>query len=95
MRNRSMPVMHMDIVPTLLGAAGIRYDDPRPHAIDLTARGVPARTRITQVRAGVAIDVDVLEREAGLPRNKVAMPEELQVLLRNNSRAGHQFGNAG
>jgi arylsulfatase A-like enzyme len=31
---RPLPIMHMDLVPTLLGAAGIRYEEPRADVVD-------------------------------------------------------------
>jgi glucan phosphoethanolaminetransferase (alkaline phosphatase superfamily) len=42
------PLMHADLVPTLLDAAGVRYDEPRTLPVDLLARPVPARQRIVQ-----------------------------------------------
>ena len=46
------PLMHMDLVPTLLDAAGVRYDEPRALAVDLLARPVPARRRFVQSAPG-------------------------------------------
>ena len=37
------PLMHADMVPTLMDAAGVRYDEPRALPVDLLARAVPAR----------------------------------------------------
>ena len=56
--------MHMDIVPTMLGAAGIAYGEPRTLPVDLTARLAPPRQRITQLCAGRTVDLGTLEREA-------------------------------
>jgi arylsulfatase A-like enzyme len=63
--NRTQPVMHMDVVPTMLGAAGIRYEDARALPVDLTRVPVPKRERFVQVRAGVRLDEDKLRRDAG------------------------------
>lgn len=46
------PLMHMDLVPTLLDAAGVRYDEPRTLPVDLLARPVPARRRFVQMAPG-------------------------------------------
>jgi glucan phosphoethanolaminetransferase (alkaline phosphatase superfamily) len=63
-RNRTAALMHMDFVPTLLGAADIRYSEPRTEPVDLTARAVPPRTRYTQVRAGETATIEMLRRQA-------------------------------
>ena len=66
MANRGAPLMHMDVVPTLLGAAGIRYQEPRRAAIDLGARlAPPGRQRFAQLRAGMTVNEETLRREAG------------------------------
>ncbi|TWO66668.1 sulfatase-like hydrolase/transferase [Caenimonas sedimenti] len=62
--NQRAPVMHMDVAPTLLGAAGIRYEEPRRLPVDLTARAVPPRTRFTQVRAGHTMRFETLQAQA-------------------------------
>jgi glucan phosphoethanolaminetransferase (alkaline phosphatase superfamily) len=62
--NRQGGLMHMDLVPTLLGAAGIRYAEPRDEPVDLTARMVPSRVRFTHVRAGETITLDALRGQA-------------------------------
>lgn len=54
-QNRTSPLMHLDLVPTLLGAAGIRYSDPRTLPVDLTAGLVGKRTRIVQKRIGEVV----------------------------------------
>lgn len=64
--NRDKPLMHMDMAPTMLGAARIVYDEPRTLPVDLTSRVSPVRRRITQVRAGQTIDAETLRREAGM-----------------------------
>jgi glucan phosphoethanolaminetransferase (alkaline phosphatase superfamily) len=62
--NRAAPLMHMDVVPTMLGAAGIRYREPRNEPVDLTARIAAARMRWTQVRAGETVTLEVLRQQA-------------------------------
>lgn len=62
--NKGMSLMHMDFVPTILGAAEIEYEEHRSLPVDLTSRVAGPRTRITQVRAGDTIDTVALEREA-------------------------------
>jgi len=62
--NRVAPLMHMDFVPTLLGAANVRYRETRSQPVDLTAGPVPPRTRFTQVRAGETVNVDQLRAQA-------------------------------
>jgi glucan phosphoethanolaminetransferase (alkaline phosphatase superfamily) len=51
----NQPLMHVDLVPTLLDAAGVRYDEPRGLAVDLLARDVPARQRFVQAAPGRTI----------------------------------------
>lgn len=63
--NQRGALMHMDVVPTLLGAAGIRYQEPRGEPVDLTARVAPARPRFTQVRAGETMSLETLRAQAG------------------------------
>jgi glucan phosphoethanolaminetransferase (alkaline phosphatase superfamily) len=58
--NRSARVMHADVVPTLLGAAGIAYEEPRRHVADLTAVTPGPRTRWVLRRLGQTIDGDRL-----------------------------------
>ncbi len=62
--NVKAPLMHMDVVPTLLGAAGIRYAEPRTLPVDLGARAVPPRVRFTQLRPGRTVTLDTLGAEA-------------------------------
>ena len=58
------PLMHIDIVPTLLHAADVRYDDRRTLPVDLLARKVPPRTRIIQVAPGQTVSWDTLVKDA-------------------------------
>ena len=58
------PLMHVDIVPTLLHAADVRYDDRRTLPVDLLARTVPPRRRIIQVAIGQTVPWDTLVKEA-------------------------------
>jgi glucan phosphoethanolaminetransferase (alkaline phosphatase superfamily) len=58
------PLMHADLVPTLLDAAGVRYDEPRTLPVDLLARDVPPRTRIVQRRLDATIPWQTLVDEA-------------------------------
>jgi len=62
--NRGAALMHMDVAPTLLGAAGIAYAEPRREPVDLTAKPVPPRERFTQVRAGQTMTWQALRQEA-------------------------------
>jgi glucan phosphoethanolaminetransferase (alkaline phosphatase superfamily) len=59
---RAVParLMHADIAPTLLGAAGITYAEPRAQATDLTHALPPPRVRWVQRRLGEAVDADKL-----------------------------------
>jgi len=59
------PLMHIDLVPTLLDAAGVRYDDPRPLRVDLLSQTVPAgRRRTVQSALAATVDWDSLVDEA-------------------------------
>jgi glucan phosphoethanolaminetransferase (alkaline phosphatase superfamily) len=58
------PLMHADMVPTFLAAAGVQYDDARPLATDLLDARVPPRRRTIQRGLGSVIDWDTLVREA-------------------------------
>ena len=58
--HRGVRAMHADLVPTVLGAAGIRYADPRTEVADLTREAPPARTRWVSRRLGEAVDGDTL-----------------------------------
>jgi arylsulfatase A-like enzyme len=59
--HRNVPAMHADLVPTLLGAADIRYAEPRKDVVDLTRAAPGARTRWVEPRLGVAVDGDRLQ----------------------------------
>jgi len=67
-QNARRPLMHMDFTPTMLGAARIRYDEPRKEPVDLTAAPVPPRSRYTHLRAGQAVSLETLRQQAGLER---------------------------
>jgi len=59
------PLMHIDLVPTLLDAAGVRYEDGRAQRVDLLAQKVPPhRRRLTQRALGATITWDTLVDEA-------------------------------
>ncbi len=58
------PLMHIDLVPTLLDAAGVRYEDHRALRVDLLAQAVPPRRRVVQEALGSAIAWDTLVDEA-------------------------------
>ncbi len=65
--NASQPLMHVDMVPTLLSAAGIRYDDRRRLPANLLAAPVPPRERLVQKSLGFTTDWDSLLHDAGAP----------------------------
>ena len=58
------PLMHADLVPTLLDAAGVRYEDSRTLPVDLLAQTVPARRRVVQPSLDATIAWDTLVDEA-------------------------------
>lgn len=58
------PLMHADMAPTFLAAAGVAYDDRRPLATDLLDAPVPPRQRTIQRALGSVVDWDTLVREA-------------------------------
>ena len=58
------PLMHADMVPTFLAAAGVAYDDPRTLAIDLLDTPVPPRQRTIQQGLGSVVEWETLVREA-------------------------------
>jgi len=58
------PLMHADLVPTFLAAAGVRYDEPRETVVDLLTQAVPARRRIVQLAPGEVLDWSTLVIEA-------------------------------
>jgi len=63
--NLNSAMMHADIVPTLLSAAGISYSDPRTNALDLLVHTIPpVRKRPVQRALGATIDWDTLVEEA-------------------------------
>lgn len=61
----SSPLMHADMVPTFLAAAGVAYEEPRPLAVDLLDARVPPRRRTIQRALGAVVEWDTLVREAG------------------------------
>ena len=58
--NRGLPAMHADLVPTVLGAHGIHYDEPRKDVTNLADRAPPPRVRWVSPRLGQAVDGDRL-----------------------------------
>jgi glucan phosphoethanolaminetransferase (alkaline phosphatase superfamily) len=71
--NARQPLMHADMVPTVLAAAGIRYRDTRPQAANLLAAPVPQRERIVQKALGFTTSWELLVREA--EENKSRAPD--------------------
>jgi glucan phosphoethanolaminetransferase (alkaline phosphatase superfamily) len=59
-RNLRAPLTHGDVVPTLLGAASIDYEEPRTTVADLTRRKPPKRVRWVQKSLGAVVDGDKL-----------------------------------
>ena len=59
------PLTHADIVPTLMSAADVAYDDPRgTHAVNLLDSKVPERFRPIQISLGVKTEWETLLKEA-------------------------------
>jgi hypothetical protein len=58
--HRGVAAMHADLVPTLLGAAGIAYFEPRKEVVDLTRAAPRRRIRWVARRLGQAVDGDRL-----------------------------------
>jgi glucan phosphoethanolaminetransferase (alkaline phosphatase superfamily) len=58
--NLAAPVMHADLVPTLLGAAGIAYTEPRAQVVDLGAARPGPRVRTVLRHLGETMDGDSL-----------------------------------
>lgn len=58
------PLMHADLVPTFLAAAGVTYEDSRPLAIDLLHTHVPPRRRTIQRALSAVVDWETLVRDA-------------------------------
>lgn len=65
---RGAALMHADLVPTLLGAAGIRYDEPRDGVVNLLDAPAPARRRVVQHSLGGTTDWDALVEQAEAAR---------------------------
>lgn len=62
--NARAPLMHADLVPTLLAAAQIRYQDTQRPAADLLKEPVRPRQRVVQKAIGAAIPWEEMVREA-------------------------------
>ncbi len=62
--NTHAPLMHADVVPTMLAAAQVRYQETRRGAVDLLAKPVPVRQRVVQKAVGAAVSWDALVLEA-------------------------------
>jgi len=62
--NRDAPLMHADLVPTLLGAAGIQYVETRDGVVNLLAKPVATpRRRLVQRSLGATTDWETLLHE--------------------------------
>ena len=59
-----LPLMQIDMVPTLLDAAGIGYEDMRPARTDLLRLQPGARERVVQLSLDATITWDALVEEA-------------------------------
>ena len=60
----SAPLMHADLVPTLMDAADVRYTEPRALSADLLRGPPPARQRVVQTAPGATVSWDALLEEA-------------------------------
>lgn len=58
------PLMHADMVPTFLAAAGVTYDEPRTGVVDLLDAPVPERDRVVQPALGSTLKWSVLDAES-------------------------------
>ena len=58
------PLMHADLVPTLLDAADVAYTEPRALSADLLRGPPPARQRVVQTTLGATIAWNALVAEA-------------------------------
>ncbi|MBX3587662.1 MAG: phosphoethanolamine transferase [Ramlibacter sp.] len=58
--NRKAHAMHGDLIPTLLGAANIHYEEPRPQVVDLGRQRPGNRIRWVKRRLGETVDGDKL-----------------------------------
>lgn len=63
-RNAAAPLMHADLVPTLLAAAEVTYDEPRASVVNLLGADVPPRRRIVQRAFGKVVDMQELMQQA-------------------------------
>jgi len=62
--NQGAPLMHADLVPSLLDAAAVGYAEPRALSADLLHAPPPARQRVVQTALGATISWDALVDEA-------------------------------
>jgi hypothetical protein len=62
--NARRPLMHADVVPTLLAAGQVRYRERNRPAVDLLQQVVPVRQRMVQTAIGRATSWDQLVFEA-------------------------------
>ena len=58
------PLMHVDMVPTLLDAAGVRYEDRRPTSRDLLGPASTGRERVVQRSLDTTLTWEALVEEA-------------------------------
>jgi hypothetical protein len=56
--------MHADVVPTMLAAAQVRYQQTERAAVNLLENPVPPRKRVVQKAVGAAVSWDALVLEA-------------------------------
>ncbi len=66
-RHAGQPLMHADMVPTLLQAAGVRVADPRPQRLGLLQPDLGTRTRLVQTAIGTAVPFEQLEADVREP----------------------------
>lgn len=72
------PLMHADVVPTLMAAADVSYDDQRKKiTVDLLHDSIPPRDRIVQVTPGKTILWQTMLSEA--QRKHLQMAEDVRL----------------
>jgi Sulfatase len=83
-RNAALPLMHADIVPTLLQSADLRFDDARTQAFGLLNGEVGPRERVVQRAIGSTVPFDELVKAAGdaRPAPPVALRPEQMLSVR-------------
>lgn len=59
-RQARLPLMHADLVPTLLQAAGVQVQDPRPQPLGLLGAPLGTRVRLVQTAVGSAVPYEQL-----------------------------------